>query len=196
MARGTGLRGILLLACVASLLIAACGGGGSSSSTSTGSDEGVQEVSAKQSSKEFLEPKNKKSEANSIANFGKEASLEEREEANAVIQRSYDARAAADFETQCETLERAAVKQLESAEAKGKKPPTCAEAVRKLAEPLAKTKDLRKNDIAGAVAALRVKGSKAYALYHGTDGKNYALTLKKEDGNWLLTALVSVQVGG
>jgi len=186
----------LLVVCVASLLISACGGGGSSSSTSAGSEEGIQEVSAKQSSKEFLEPKNKKSKANTIADFGKEASLEEREEANAVIQRSYNARASADFETQCETLERAAVKQLESAEAKGKKRTTCAEAVRKLAEPLPKTKDLRKNDISGAVAALRVKGSKAYALYHGTDGKNYALTLKKEDGKWLLTALVSAQIGG
>ncbi|MBS1680027.1 MAG: hypothetical protein JST08_21880 [Actinobacteria bacterium] len=185
----------LLLACTACALVSACGGGGSSSSLGTGPNKSGREVSALQSSKEFVEPNKKISTANSIARFGKEASLEEREEANIVILKSYDARARGDFETQCETLDRAMVKELVNAKFGGKKHHTCPETLHKFAEPLSKSKVFRKNNISGSIAALRVKGPKAYALYHGTDGSNYALGLVKEDAKWLLIAIVPYKLG-
>jgi hypothetical protein len=41
----------------------------------------------------------------------------------------------------------------------------------------------------GGVAALRIEGDTAFAIYRGVDGKGYALPLTRENGVWKLTAL-------
>jgi hypothetical protein len=39
------------------------------------------------------------------------------------------------------------------------------------------------------VGAIRVEGDLGFGLYRGTDGKGYAISMKKEDGRWKLNAL-------
>ena len=39
------------------------------------------------------------------------------------------------------------------------------------------------------VGAIRIEGDLGFGLYRGTDGKGYAISMKKEDGRWKLNAL-------
>ena len=39
------------------------------------------------------------------------------------------------------------------------------------------------------IAALRIEGDRGFGLYRATDGKGYAISMKKEDGRWKLNAL-------
>lgn len=181
MGRG-GLRvGLCLALLFAGVLIAGCGGGSSSSTASSSEAASGTEPSA-----QFLKKKGK----NTIPKFGEESSTQEREAANAVVVESLEAREAADFKTQCETLNMAAIKEVPGAKTRA----GCSAALKKLAEPLAKTKEIRKDTLSGSIAALRVKGEKGYALYHGNDGKNYAVPLEKEGGAWKVGSLVTTEI--
>lgn len=183
MLRGqANLRFGLLLALLGLALVAAgCGGGSSSSSSSTsGSTSSSESGSGSEPSAQFLKKGN-----NTIPKFGEESSLEEREAANAVVVESLQARQAADFQTQCETLDLKAIKEIP--DAKGHE--DCAAKLKKLAEPLSSTKETRTDALSGSIAAFRVKGNRGFALFHGNDGKNYAVPLEKEGGGWKISML-------
>jgi len=168
-----------LVACtILALTVAGCGGGGSGSSPSP-SAEG-------EPSAQFLKQKSK----NTIAKFGEEASAEEREEAGAVLTENLKARQAADFGTQCATLSKQGIAEIPGA--KGQQ--NCPQALKKFAEPLSATKEVRKNTLSGPITAMRVKGSKGYALYHGNDGKDYAMPMEEEGGNWKVSSLTTVEI--
>ena len=66
--------------------------------------------------------------------------------------------------------------------------------LKKIGEPLANTKEFRANTLSGEIAAFRVKGDEGYALYHGNDGKDYAVQLEREDGTWKLTSLANTEI--
>ena len=38
------------------------------------------------------------------------------------------------------------------------------------------------------LGAIRIEGDRGFGLYRGTDGKGYAIPMKKEDGRWKLNA--------
>ncbi len=183
----TGQRGLrfglcLALLCIVGVLAAGCGGGGSSSSSSEAASGG-------EPSAQFLNAKSKKGDAK-IVKFGAEASAQEREAVNAVVVENLKARAAADFETQCETLNKKSFAQIPGA----KNQKGCPAALKKLAEPLSGSKKLREDTLTGSIAALRVKGNEAFALYHGNDGKNWAVPLEKEGVSWKVGALVMIEL--
>jgi hypothetical protein len=189
--RGTAKRvaAILLLIVAAALLFAGCGGGSSSTSsssasgsTTTTSDNG----GGAEPSKQFLKPKGK----NEIAEFGSEASAEEREAASEVVEESLKAREDADFATQCETLSLKGVKEVPGTKSRAE----CPKTLKSFAEPLAESKEARKDTLSGPIDAMRVKGEKGYALYHGTDKKNYAVPLEKEDGAWLVASVNTEEI--
>jgi hypothetical protein len=180
--RGGLQAGLLLgLACVA-LFIAGCGGG----SSSTSSSSSTEAKSSAEPSAQFLKPKGK----NTIPRFGEEASTEEREAANTVVVESLKARETGDFATQCETLNQTGIKEVPNA----KNQKGCPAALKKFAEPLSSTKEIRKDTLSGSIAALRVKGDQGYALYHGNDGKNYALPLGKENGTWKVSSVNTIEI--
>ncbi len=156
------------------LIVAGCGGGTATSATDP--DPSAQ----------FIE----KGHENVIPRFGKESSVEEREEASAVLTENLKARAAGAFATQCKTLNKEGVASIP--EAKGKS--SCPGALKKIGEPLSQTKKARKDTLTGPISALRVKGTKGYALYHGNDGKNYAMPMGKENGSWLVSAIVTTEL--
>ncbi len=129
---------------------------------------------------------------NELVEFGAEATPSTREAANAVIEKSFTARAAANFAAQCATLSKKAVEQINATahvSPSGKAPKGCAGKLKELATPLGKSKEAREDRLAEPIPAMRVKGKKAFALFHGTEGKDWVIPLEQEDGEWRVAAL-------
>ena len=170
--------GLCLALLGVAVIISGCGGGNSSSSS--------ESTSEAEPSAQFVKQKSDRR----YAAFGAEASTQERETANTVVTENLKARAAADFETQCETLNKKAIAKIPGA----KNEKGCPAALKKIAEPLSGSKELRANTLTGSIAALRVKGDEGFALYHGNDGKNWAVPLEKENGSWKVGALIMIEL--
>jgi hypothetical protein len=173
---------LLFLVALIALLVAISGCGDGSGSSSSGRP-------APEPSSQFKATKADKK----IVDFGEEAPPEEREAAGLVLAANFKAREAADFSTQCSSLSRQMLEQLSGP---GKKEPaaSCPSALRKLAEPLSGTKNIRKDTLGGPITALRCKGAGGYALFHGTDGGDYAMPMNKEGGEWKVGALVTTEL--
>jgi len=161
-------------------LVAGCGGGsGSGSGESTTSRSSAPFPSSKSDAK--------------FVKFGSEASAAEREAANSVLETNLKARAAADFKTQCATLNGRT--QSEIASSTTKDPASaCPAELKNLAAPLPATKKIRANTLGEPIAELRIKGDKAWALYHGNNGKDYAIPMEKEGGAWKVGALLATEL--
>ena len=172
--------GAVALVVAAVLLVAGCGGGGSSSSDSSSSSG---------TSSEFRDPAGGKEP---IATFGEEAEEDLRGEVSEVLAENLAARENADFATQCATLGVGGMKVIFGKE--GVKASECQAKLEQLAKPLLRTKGFRVDTLSGEIAALRVKGDQAYALYHGNDGKDYAMPMEEEDGEWKVGALVTIEL--
>jgi hypothetical protein len=174
-----------LLLLVALVLTAGCGSNGGSGSSS---GEASQPVTG---TKSF--PKDK--ESKQYVAFGEEAAAAERDAASAILSENLTARQAADFAGQCSSLGKAGlesvlgpIKEIKPAKAK------CPTSLKGLAEPLSSSKEVRTNTLSGSIAALRVKGAKGYALYHGNDGNDYAMPMEKEGGKWLVGSIVTIEL--
>ncbi len=129
-----------------------------------------------------------------MATFGEEAEATVRGEASSVLAENLTARQAADFKTQCATLGK---RGLEAVLGEGKKAADrskCAVTLKKLAEPLSGSKEVRADNLGGEIAALRIKADQAYALYHGTDGKDWAMPMELEGGSWKVGAIVAIEL--
>jgi len=159
--------------------IAGCGGGSSS------------EASEAAGSKSFLKPGSK----NKIAKFGEEADAEEREAASEVLEENLEARAAGDWAQQCASLTQGEIKKLEKENnERGEAQGTCAKDLAYQGEPKSVTASLRENTMTGPIDALRVKGNKAYALWHGPKGKDYAMPMEKVGDQWKVDDVVTEEL--
>jgi hypothetical protein len=171
--------GIALLGAVLAMaLLAGCGG---SDSASGDSDSEV--------STEFIQ---RGDGGSRFARFGEESSAAEREAASRVLDESLDARSARNFKAQCATLTAGRVK---SIEAKGNQlgiKGGCAESLEAEAE--VAPQSVLNNNMTGPIDVLRIEDDQAYALYHGTKGKDYAMPMKKEGGQWKVNAVVTTEV--
>ena len=72
--------------------------------------------------------------------------------------------------------------------------PGCEKNLAELGEPWSITKEIRENTMTGPIDALRVKGDRAWALYHGAMGKDYAIKMEKEDDEWKVDSLTTTEV--
>jgi len=186
------IAGALIAALAILVFVAGCGSSSDDSSSNAGSSTASGESSTSGdsgggSTAEFLSKKGK----NKIVKFGEEADEEEREEASEVLVENLKARAAADFATQCESLTKGAIEKVEEsainlgrASEKG-----CENALKVAAEPLFETEEVRAFNMEGPVSVLRVKGNKGYALYHGTENKNYYIEMEKVGDEWKVARL-------
>ena len=171
---------------LAGLLAAVAAGCGSGSSTASSGDS--SQVS--NGSKEFL---GKGGKSNKYVKFGQESGVSEREEISKLVEESFDAREAHDWSGQCATLSKPVIKEMEenpgSLGQKG-----CAKALGTQGKN-APASTLN-NNMAGPVGAFRFKATTGYALYHGNDKKDYAVSMKKEGGEWKVNALLAEEIPG
>jgi hypothetical protein len=179
-------------------ILVGCGGGSGASGPSTGTTAGpsgttTSAASASQPSAAFVKP----GEEGRIPAFGNEANAAERDAASQVLEESLRARAAGEWAKQCSTLSERPIKELAgNAELQGKKSVGCVKDLEFEAEPLSETKAIRANTMTGPIYAFRISGDHAYALYHGTQGKTYAMAMVKVDGEWKVNNLVTTEIPG
>lgn len=162
----------LLLGALIAALSAGCG----SSSTET------------EASAAFVKPGAK----NTIVKFGKEADSDERETASKVLEESLKARAAHDWATQCATLSAPLVKEFEERGVYFNVGKSCPNALKNEASRVRKA--TLANSMTGPIDALRVKGDRGFALYHGAKGKNYAMRMALEDGDWKVAEVETIEL--
>jgi hypothetical protein len=167
---------VLSVALLIASLAAGCGGS---------SDSGETEGNAS-----FL----RKGSKNKIAKFGQEADADEREAASKVLEENLQARAAGDWAAQCASLSATAIKNNEASAALEGVQGSCAKNLESQAQPLSETKAIRTNTMTGPIAALRVKGNKAFALYHGAKGMDYAMSMEKEGDEWKVASLATQEI--
>lgn len=175
---------VLVFAIGLTVAVGGCGGGsGSQSSDPTTASTGPSAA--------FLKPG---SSTNELVEAGHEGTPSEREAAGAVLSKNLRAREEADFKTQCATVAKVVAERL----APEAKPPAavkeCPRKLQELATPLVKTKPFRIDNFDGEIVALKVKGQNGEALYHGTDGKDYAMPMVKERGGWLVGNISAVEL--
>jgi hypothetical protein len=174
---------VLMAAALLAGLAAGCGGGSSSASgDSENSTPGVEP-----------EPNLKfgKRPGPEVVKFGEEADVEEREAASAVLEENFQARAAGEWGKQCASM---TVEQAEEVRETTEPNGNCVTGLRIQASPLAQTQAFRANPMTGPIYALRVLGSRGFALYHGKKGKEYAMAMKKEDGEWKVDDLTATEL--
>jgi hypothetical protein len=181
-------RGLLasLTAIAAVALLIGCGGGGSSTDPAT-----TVATSSVEASNAFLKPG---STTNELVEFGKEGSKAEREAASAVLSRNLQAREKADFATQCATLSAQAVESVAVGKKGAAADKACPAKLKALALPLSRTRPFRADPLAGEIDALRVQGVEAQALFHGSDGKDYAMPMSKEGVSWAVGSIMTTEL--
>jgi hypothetical protein len=163
------------------ILVEGCGSSSSGSSGSSGDTE---------ASTEFT----KEGGNNRPATFGEVAGADEREAASQVLERNLKARASGDWAAQCATLTAGRIRAVEATGKSFGAGRGCVSSLKAQAEPLSQTKAFRVNTLIGPIDVLRVKGSIGYALYHGTQHKDYAMPMKKEDGGWKVARLATTEI--
>lgn len=178
----------VMVALMCALGFSACGGGGSESSADS-SGEAPRESSepngkSKEPSAEFAG----KGENGVLATAGKESSAKERNVASKVVEKSMRARAARNWEAQCETLARSVIKEIEGASSEGFFTQDCAEVLETVAEKA--TPAALENTMVEPLAAFRVNGRRAFAFYHGAQGKDYVVPMELEGSEWKVASLV------
>jgi hypothetical protein len=183
MTHRTGIGIVLVVGLLLAGLAAGCGGGDSRAS---GSSEKSTPAEKSESN-----PALGKRPGREVLDFGEEANDEEREAASAVLEEFFQARAAGDWANQCASM---TFEQTEETRMTTVPDGNCAKGLRILATPLAQTRAFRANPMTGPIEAFRVKGELGYAFYRGKDGKEYAMTMKKEGRKWKVDDLTATRL--
>lgn len=163
--------------------LAGCGGSSGGSASSPAPAE---------ASRQFLDPEALEGGKEAVATFGKEASGNERAEASSVLEENLNARQAGDIAGQCATLGQRGLESVSQESAKN--PSKCVAELKKIAEPLSSTEKARKDTLGGEIDAFRIDGNKGYALYHGTDDKDYAMPMEREGGSWKVGGILTIEL--
>jgi hypothetical protein len=184
------------LLAIAAILVGGCGGDSdSSSSSSTTADT----TTASTSPDTHADPASVETKPGGakptpgfknaeLAEYGKEAVPAEREAASKVLTENLVARETKDWAGQCASLTPTIVKGVEE-EGPAIAGGSCPERLEE--ESLGAPAIIFKNTLTGPIAALRVEGNSGYALYHGNDGKDWAMPMKKESDGWKVDSLTS-----
>jgi hypothetical protein len=175
----------LLLLYLVGVGVLAAGCGGSSDPSST-------VATSASHAPEFLRPKGKN---NKFVKFGTEADDVTRHAATVVLGNNMKFRAAGNFADQCATLSSTGLNEAISFPGAKNAAAVCPHLLRKLAEPLKGTEQIRADTFKGEIDALRIKGHQAYAFYHGNDGKDHLMPMTEEGGAWKVSSLVTTELG-
>ena len=124
---------------------------------------------------------------NSIPDFGHEASVSQRQLAISSLTAFMRARASSDWPAMCEHLARPLHKILEGF-ARGSKRVLrgCGQ---QIAATLTGPASERADTLTHGVAALRINGETAFALFYGPSANKYVMPMRNENGSWKMTQL-------
>jgi hypothetical protein len=205
---------LTLVALAVGLALAGCGGGGSSS----GGTEDASASSNKAADQKGKDPEGKGKAADekeaakktklkkekptifkaadgeAIRSFGSPASSAETAAASAVLTGSLKAREAGQWAVQCALMTVATQEEVGEL-AKAKTPTPCAESLGKIAKPLASTEKIRADTLEGPISGLRMKGTIGYAYWNDSEGTEYAVPMKLEEGQWRVDSLQTTAIG-
>jgi len=161
------------------VLVVGCGGGGDGNSTDSGQTDPRALPLPPGPSREFVIPGGD----NTIQYFGREGSETEREEASTVVESWDRARAARKWEVDCRYLSRPYTDIIVT-DAEGVsngKATTCVQALAFFGSVASGGSDATTT---GPIDSLRLTRGTGYAQYHGRNGIDWIVPLKKEDGEW------------
>jgi hypothetical protein len=123
---------------------------------------------------------------NSIPDYGSEAPPSERERAATALAAFLRARASGQWSTACTYLAAATRTQLERLLGGAKaKTGGCARILAELSKGSAAHAETL--TLTAGVAALRIKGTSAFALFHGPKGSKYVMPMRNEGGAWKMS---------
>jgi hypothetical protein len=170
-------RVAVLIALASAALLAGCGASDSSDAPGEAAGQGTPNQSKPTS--EFIIPGGD----NTIQLFGREGTEAEREEASEVVVAWDRARATRDWRTDCHHLSRSYTRTVvldAKATSKGKAT-NCVQALEFFG---AVASGSTKVTTTGPIDSLRVAQGVGYAQYHGRNGIDWIVPLKRQDGEW------------
>jgi hypothetical protein len=131
---------------------------------------------------------------NSVPNFGKEAHASEKQRAVATLEAFMKARAKGEWATVCDDLSRATRHPLEviAMHSNGKLP-GCGPVLAELLKQQGAAAEQRTDTLTNGVAALRIDGVSAFALYYGPGADKYVMPMQNEAGTWKMTQLAPLR---
>lgn len=174
---------VAVVAVIALLAAVIVGCGGDDPTTATGASNAGTGAGDGQSSPpnaEFVRPGGD----NSVQRSGVEAPPAERTAASVVLAAYLRAGATERRAAQCRQLSAAA---LESLQQLGN---SCANALEAVTPDEARSASA----MVGPIGSLRVEDDRAYALYHGRGGVDYAIAMRREGGEWKVDSLAPVEL--
>jgi hypothetical protein len=201
---------MLLAAILLATGLAACGGAGSTTTSSVTSGAvpattvttttTTPTVTAAKPGGEALHPSSssapKKGAAgfrvtkgdNSIPDFGREAHPSERQRAVAALTAFLRARANGEWSKMCKYVARPNLRLLEgfARNPKGKSM-DCGSVLAALQKKASSAE--RSDPLTSGLAALRIKGKGAFALFHGANNNKYVMPMQNEGGKWKMTQM-------
>lgn len=128
---------------------------------------------------------------NAVQEFGREATGAERKQVSDMVEAWLRARADGEWSKACSYLVKklTAYAVVTGSEVSGKNLKHCSEGL----AALTRNAETPRNNIKGGVASLRVGAGEGYAQYHGTEGKDWILSVEKENGRWKITNLYPLE---
>lgn len=130
---------------------------------------------------------------NSIPDFGEEARVSERQRATMALVAFLRARSEHDWSKVCLDLAVPVRKQLEGfAKSPTAKTHGCAPILARLSASGQTTTSTQNLNIGAGIAAFRIKGKMAFALFHGPNGSKYVMPMFSGRGKWKMTQLAPI----
>lgn len=128
---------------------------------------------------------------NSIPTYGAESSAAQRSSATASLHAYLMARASGSWSTACSYLGSTVRSQLAGLAADSPGQHTgCARSYAKLSAPTPAAQ--RANPLTAALAAFRVKGEKAFALFYGPHHQKFMMPMEREASTWKVTQIAPI----
>jgi hypothetical protein len=186
---GLGRQAMLSLAVVLLLALAGeasgCGSGGSTSEAET--PRNPLAGYPKGPTRQFIAPGGD----NAVQEFGREAAAAERKQVSKTVEAWLRARVIDEWARACSYMYKklTAYAIVTGSEVSGKHLTTCAEGL----AALTRNAETPRDPIKGGVASLRIKAGQGYAQYHGKEGRDWILSVQREDGTWKIANLYPLE---
>jgi hypothetical protein len=182
--RGNAPATAAVLACA--IFLGACGGDSAQPTTDVSPSSESGTVSAR--SKSFQKYSGKGAAKLHLAEFGTEASPEDRIEAQSVVDAFLQATGKGEWSRACGYLSGGLMSQFDeiARRSKGTPKPSCGEILQALAQPSGAQSGKPQVYAPQGLASLRIKEGPGggFALFRGSDGEDHWMAMKREAGEW------------